>query len=95
MSGYSIDITLWGDHCQIEEAELASLRGLSTPAAIAIKGGCVTKFNRKTVGTISNTIVFINQKIEDTSLLQKWFHDRDLNGTKCLIEIDFCAVLRF
>ena len=64
-----------GEHCQIEGVELASLRGLPTPPAVAIKGDRVTDFNGKTVGTISNTTVFINPKIEDTSLLQKWFHD--------------------
>ena len=42
MSGYSIDITLWGEHCQIEGAELANLCGLPTPLAVAIKGGRVT-----------------------------------------------------
>ena len=57
MSGNSINITLWGDHCQIEGAKLASLCGLPTPPPVAIKGGCVTEFNGKTVGTISNTIV--------------------------------------
>ena len=41
MSGNSIDITLWGDHFQIEGAELAILRGLPTPPAVAIKGGFV------------------------------------------------------
>ena len=70
MSGYSIDITLWGEHCQIEGAELSNLRGLPTPPAVAIKGGRVTNFNGKTIGTI-----FINPKIEETSVLQKWFHD--------------------
>ena len=75
MSCSSIDITLWGDHFQIEGAKLSSLHGLPTPPVVAIKGSCVTDFTRKTVGTISNTTVFINPKIEDTSLLQKWFHD--------------------
>ena len=60
MLGNSIDITLWGDHYQIEGVELANLRGLPTPPAIAIKGGHVTNFNGKTVETISNTTVFIN-----------------------------------
>ena len=74
MSRNSIEITLWGDHCQIDGAELSSLCGLPTPPAVAIKGGCVIDFNGKTVGTISNTTVFINPKIEDTSVLQKWYH---------------------
>ena len=42
MSGNSIDITLWGDHFQIEGVELANLRGLDTPSTIAIKGSPVT-----------------------------------------------------
>ena len=47
MSGYSIDITLWGEHFQIQKAQLANLRGLPTPPAIAIKGDRVTYFNGK------------------------------------------------
>ena len=77
MSDYSIDITLWGEHCQIEGDELDNLRGLPTPPAVAIKGSRVTDFNGKTVGTIYNTTVFINPKIEDTSVLQKWFMTMD------------------
>ena len=42
MSGYSIDITLWGEHYQIEGAELANLHGLATPPTLTIKGGRVT-----------------------------------------------------
>ena len=42
MSGNSIDITLCGDHFQIEGAKLSSLRGLSTLPDVAIKGGRVT-----------------------------------------------------
>ena len=70
MSRNSIDITLWGDHFQIEGAELANLRGLPTPPAVAIKGGRVTDFNGKIIGTISNNTVFINPKIEQTSVFQ-------------------------
>ena len=69
MSGYNIDITIWGDHFQIEGFELANIHGLDTPPALAIKGGRVTKFNGKTVGTISNSTLFINPKIKETVLL--------------------------
>ena len=70
MSRNSIDITLWGDHCQIEGAKIVSLHGLPTPPAVAIKGGRVTEFNEKIVGTISNTTIFINPDIEQNSILQ-------------------------
>ena len=75
VSCYSIDITLWGEHCQIEGAELANLHGLATTPALATKGGCVTTFNGKTVGTISNSTLFINPNIEETILLQRWLDD--------------------
>ena len=77
---YSIDITLWGDNFQIEGAELSNLCGLPTPSAIAIKGGRVTNFNGKTVGTISNTTIFINPNIEETVVLQRWFHDNGFHS---------------
>ena len=62
MSGYSIGITLWGEHCQIEGDELANLRGLPMPLVVAIKGDRVTYFNGKTIGTISNTTIFYKPK---------------------------------
>ena len=91
MSGYSIDIILWGEHCQIEGAKLATLCGLPTPLAVAIKGGCVTKFNGKTIGTISNTTVFINPYIEQTSILQNWFHENGFRSTSPSLTRNFNA----
>ena len=69
MSCYSIDITLWGERFQIKGADLASFRGLPTPPIVEIKGDCVTNFNEKVVGTISNTTIFINPKIEEAMVL--------------------------
>ena len=65
MSCYSIDITLWLENCQIEGAKLTNLRVLKTPPTLAIKGGRVTKFNGRTIGTTSNTSLFINPIIEE------------------------------
>ena len=76
MLGYSIDTTLWGENFQIEGTKLANLHGLDTPPTLAIKDGRVTNFNGKTVGTILNTTLFINPKIEENFLLQTWFHDK-------------------
>ena len=57
MPGYNIDITLQGEHFQIEGSQLANLCSLATPPVVAIKGGRVTDFYGKTVGTISNTTI--------------------------------------
>ena len=69
MQGYNIDITLWGEHFQIEGSKLANLRGLPMPPVVAIKCGHVIDFNGKIVGTISNTTAFINPYIEQTLVL--------------------------
>ena len=37
ISGYSIDITLWGENFQIQGVDLAKLHGLATPPALANK----------------------------------------------------------
>ena len=42
MSGYSIDITLWGEHFQIEGTDISNLRGSDAPPVLAIKGIRVT-----------------------------------------------------
>ena len=69
MSSYSIDITLLGEYFHIQGAEIDNLRGLPTPLVVAIKGGRVTDLNGNFVGTISNSTIFINPNIEQTSVL--------------------------
>ena len=91
MSGYSIDITIWGEHFQIQGAELANLCGLPTPPAVVIKGGCVTDFNGKFVGTISNSTIFINPNIVQTSALQKWFNDNGFRSASPSLSCKFSA----
>ena len=91
MSGYNIDITLWGKHFQIEGTELANLHGLDTPPVLEIKGGHVTEFNGKTVGTISNTTLFINPNIEETVLLQRWFDDNGFRSASPSLSQKFNA----
>ena len=91
MSGYSIDISLWGEHFQIEGYELANLRGLPTSPAVEIKGGRVTDFNGKTIGTISNTTIFINPNIEETLASQKWLHDNGFHSASPSLSRKFNA----
>ena len=91
MSSYSIDITLWGENCQIQGDELSSLRGLPTPPTVEITSGCVTDCNGKIVGTISNTTIFINPNIEKISVLQKWFHDNGFHSASPSLSQKFNA----
>ena len=91
MSGYSIDITLWGEHFQIQGAELSNLCSLPTPLAVVIKGGRVTDFNGKSVGTISNSTIFINPNLEQTSILQRCFNDNGFRSASPSLSHKFSA----
>jgi len=53
MSGYSVDVTLRGEHYHVEGKELAKLFSSSNHLVLTIKGGCIAKFNGKTIGIIS------------------------------------------
>ena len=76
MSGYSINITLWGEHCHSTGKDLATIHSLDTPTILAIKGGCIAEFNGRTVGTISTSNLLLNPDIPETHQLQTWFHER-------------------
>ena len=61
------------------------------PPAVAIKGGHDTEFNGKKVGTTSNTTIFINPDIEQTSILQNWFHENGFRSASPSLSQKFNA----
>lgn len=76
MSRYSIDITLrWGDFHTLGK-KLVELASSSASTVLAIKGAHITKFNGKTVGTISATNFVLDPAIPEIEQLQSWFHQR-------------------
>jgi len=72
-SGFSMDVTLWGEHCHVTGQELSTLRSENAHPVLAIKGGRVAEFNGKTVGTTSKSIVIINPDIPEKHKLTQWF----------------------
>ena len=54
---------------------LASLYSSDLPTILAIKGGHLTDYNGKTIGSVPSSTILINPDIEATHRLQKWYTD--------------------
>ena len=67
-----MDVTLWGEHCHIQGKEISTLFSAGTKPILATKGGHVTEFNGKIIGTMSKSIVLINPYIQQRHKLQMW-----------------------
>lgn len=80
-SGFSIDLTIWGDQCVSIGKDLAELHSSDNPPILCVKGGRVTEFNGITIGTISTTTLLINPNIEETQQLHTWFRDTGYNSS--------------
>jgi len=66
MSGYNIDVTIWGLKCHVDGHKLSEPHALESTWVLAIKGGRVVEFNGKIVGTIPPTSLLINLYIVET-----------------------------
>jgi replication factor A1 len=74
-SGFSIDVTLWGDHCDYIGQNLSEFYSFDNPPILAIKGGRVSAFNGTTIGTIPTSTLIINPQVEETHQLHAWFRE--------------------
>lgn len=77
MSGYNINITLWGEHCHTLGKQLVEITSSGASTMLSIKGDRIAEFNGRTVGTISTTSLMLDPAIPKTKQLQSWFHQRD------------------
>lgn len=74
-SGFSIDVTLWGDHCDFIGQNFAEFYSFDNPPILAIKGGRVSEFNGTTIGTTPRSTLIINPQVEETHQLHAWFRE--------------------
>jgi len=77
-SGFSINVTLWGDHCDSIRQNFAEFYN---PPILAIKGGRVSEFNGTIIGTISTSTLIINPQVEETHQLHAWFHETSYSSS--------------
>lgn len=76
MSGRSVELTLWGNFCNAEGQTLQNVCDSGIFPVLAVKAARVNEFNGKSVGTISNSQLFIEPDFPEAQKLKAWF-DRE------------------
>ncbi|KAG6523162.1 replication protein A 70 kDa DNA-binding subunit A-like [Zingiber officinale] len=72
MSGRSVDVTLWGNFCNMDGKQLQSMCDSGVNPVLAIKAGRVSDFGGKSVGTIMTSQLFINPDFTEAHRLREW-----------------------
>lgn len=81
MSGYSIDATLWGEHCDSIGQHLAEIQSSNQAPTIAVKGGRIVDLYRRTIGIVSTSNVILNPELPYSTQLKAWFSDTSFNAS--------------
>lgn len=90
-SGWSVELTLWGDFCNNEGQQLQDMVHFGEFPVLAVKAGKVSDFTGKSVGTISASQLFINPDIQEARSLRGWFDREGKNVTSHSISRDAMA----
>ncbi|KAH9292201.1 hypothetical protein KI387_042611, partial [Taxus chinensis] len=72
MSGFSVTVTLWGQHLQDLAQELEELLSIPQLPVLALKVARISSFNGTSIDTVSSTKWFVNPQIPESKMLQDW-----------------------
>lgn len=72
-SDYTIDVTLWGNHCYIDGIQISDMPTQPNPHVILIKSGRITTWCGRGLDTIFPTKVLMNPNLLEASSLQAWY----------------------
>ncbi|KAK6158526.1 hypothetical protein DH2020_005840 [Rehmannia glutinosa] len=75
MSGRSVELTLWGNFCNVEGQTMQNMCDSGAFPVLAVKSGRVNDFNGKSVGTISTSQLFIEPDFPEAQKLKTWFNN--------------------
>ncbi|KAL5742132.1 hypothetical protein ACOSP7_028864 [Xanthoceras sorbifolium] len=73
MSGRSVELTLWGNFCNLDGQKLQNMCDAGVFPVVAVKSGRVSDFNGKAVGTISTSQLFIEPDFPEAQRLKEWY----------------------
>ncbi|KAF3771954.1 Replication protein A DNA-binding subunit E [Nymphaea thermarum] len=79
MSGRSIELTLWGNFCNVEGQRLQEMCDSGMCPVLAVKAGRLSDFNGKSVMTISSSQLFIDPQFLEAQQLTEWFNREGKN----------------
>ncbi|GJM94343.1 hypothetical protein PR202_ga10982 [Eleusine coracana subsp. coracana] len=73
MSGWSVEITLWGKFCDGEGQVLQRHYDSGSSSILAVKGGRISDFIGRSVVTIGSTQLKVNPDFPDAERLRQWY----------------------
>lgn len=92
MSGRSVELTLWGNFCNLEGQRLQNMCDSGAFPVLAVKSGRVSDFNGKAVGTISTSQLFIEPDFPEAQRLKEWFDKEGRNTPSVSISREVSSV---
>lgn len=72
ISSYSIEVTLWGHHCENEGQQILNLFRESKTIILLIKSAHLLSWSGKSLDTIFSTNVLINPNLTETTDMFTW-----------------------
>ncbi|KAJ1396889.1 Zinc finger, CCHC-type [Sesbania bispinosa] len=78
-SGRSVELTLWGNFCNVEGQRLQTICDSGTFPLLAVKAARVNDFNGKSVGTIASSQLFVEPDFAEACTLREWFDKEGKN----------------
>ncbi|KAH7284321.1 hypothetical protein KP509_34G049100 [Ceratopteris richardii] len=72
-SGWSVELTMWGAFCDNEGQKLHEICDSGLFPVLAVKGGRISEFDGKSIGTVSCTQLFIDPKLPQALDARAWF----------------------
>ncbi|WVZ12151.1 hypothetical protein V8G54_016681 [Vigna mungo] len=79
MSGRSVELTLWGNFCNVEGQRLQTICDDGKFPVLATKAVRINDFNGKSVGTIMTSLLFIEPDFPEAYTLKRWFEKEGKN----------------
>ncbi|KAL6178695.1 hypothetical protein ACLB2K_050213 [Fragaria x ananassa] len=80
MSCRSVEVTLWGNLCNVEGQKLQGMCDSGLFPVVAVKAGRVSEFNGKVVGTMAASQLFIEPKDSQADEVRLWFEREGMNS---------------
>ncbi|XP_076936320.1 replication protein A 70 kDa DNA-binding subunit A-like [Bidens hawaiensis] len=80
MSGRTIDLTLWGNFCNVDGQTIQSMLDSGEFPVLAVKSARVHEYNGKSIGTISASQLSIEPDFAEARKLKDWFNSVGRNA---------------
>ncbi|CAN7091488.1 unnamed protein product, partial [Brassica rapa subsp. narinosa] len=83
ISGRSVEVTMWGNFCNVEGQRLQSLCDSGAFPVLAVKAGRISEFNGKQVSTIGSSQLYVEPDFPEAREVREWY-EREGRNAPCI-----------